>query len=70
MPGAKSGFDLPQSWSPDGSHLAVLSFPGQSAANPGESSLVLASVPAGWRFLLAVGDIEVLGWVEADDAAD
>ncbi len=58
------GFDLPQSWSPDGKFLAVRSFSGTSIANPGSSQLVTVSRASGSRFVVASGEVEVIGWVK------
>ena len=64
LPPPERGFDLPQSWSPDGKYLAVRSFSGTSIANPGSSQLVIVSRASGSRFVVASGEVEVIGWVK------
>ena len=64
LPPPEHGFDLPQSWSPDGKYLAVRSFSGTSIANPGSSQLVIVSRASGSRFVVASGEVEVIGWVK------
>lgn len=59
------GFDVPVSWSPDGSSLIFRWFLGDSARNPGPSRLHLLR-PDGERELLSVNsDIQIVGWVPA-----
>ncbi|MCH7653320.1 MAG: PD40 domain-containing protein [Chloroflexi bacterium] len=50
--------------SPDGKYLAVRSFSGTSIANPGSSQLVIVSRASGSRFVVASGEVEVIGWVK------
>ncbi len=64
LPPPERGFDLPQSWSTDGKYLAVSSFSGTSIANPGSSQLVIVSRASGSRFVVASGEVEVIGWVK------
>ncbi len=66
LPPPDVGFDLPLSWGPDGTYLAVTSFEGQSFANPGKARLVLIA-PTGHRVTVAEGvDVEVVGWVKEE----
>ena len=69
LPPPEKGFDLPQGWSPDGKYLAVRSFSGTSIANPGSSQLVMVSPASGSRFVVASGEVEVIGWVNPLDVA-
>ncbi|MCH8949166.1 MAG: hypothetical protein IIB87_02170 [Chloroflexi bacterium] len=63
LPEPASGFDVPLSWSPDGAHLAVRSFEGRSAADPGPSRVVVVRTD-GARFELSrQSDIFVAGWL-------
>ncbi len=60
LPSPDLGFDLPLSWAPDGSFLAVITMDGDS---PGKRVLVLVSA-AGQRIALGDGvDAVALGWV-------
>lgn len=64
LAGPAIGFDVPLSWSPDGAHLAVRSFEGSSAANPGPSHVLVVG-PAGDRQQVSpLSDILVIGWLE------
>lgn len=63
LPAPSTGFDLPLSWSPDGAHLAVRSFEGRSAADPGPSRVVVVRTD-GARFELSrQSDVAVAGWL-------
>lgn len=64
LPPPEKGFDSPRSWSPDGKYLAVRSFSGTSVANHGSSQLVMVSRASGGRFVVASGEVEVIGWVQ------
>lgn len=66
LPSPERGFDVPLSWAPDGSYLAVTSFDGASVLDPGEARLVLVA-PSGQRIRVADGpDVEVVGWVQTE----
>lgn len=66
LPPPDLGFDVPLSWAPDGSYLAVTSFDGESLDNRGRARLVLVA-PSGQRINVAEGvDVEVVGWVKAE----
>ena len=55
-----SGFDVPLSWAPDGSYLALIS---RDSADPGKRLLVFVSA-SGERVAVAAGvDVLVVGWV-------
>lgn len=57
------GFDVPLSWSDGGTYLAVRSFDGVSATDPGNETTVVLG-PEGARYLItAPGDVIFLGWV-------
>ena len=63
LPEPASGFDVPLSWSPDGARLAVRSFEGRSAADPGPSRVVVVRTD-GARFELSrQSDVAVAGWL-------
>ena len=63
LPEPPTGFDVPLSWSPDGAHLAVRSFEGRSAADPGPSRVVVVRTD-GARFELSrQSDVLVAGWL-------
>ncbi|MCH8026255.1 MAG: hypothetical protein IH866_05620 [Chloroflexi bacterium] len=63
LPEPSTGFDVPLSWSPDGAHLAVRSFEGRSAADPGPSRVVVVRTD-GARFELSRrSDVAVAGWL-------
>jgi hypothetical protein len=63
LPGPEIGFDIPLSWAPDGSYLAVASSESSSLVDPGKRLLVLVA-PTGHRLIVAEGpDVEVVGWV-------
>ncbi|HWQ29292.1 MAG TPA: hypothetical protein VNN12_09750, partial [Dehalococcoidia bacterium] len=60
------GFDVPVSWSPDGSYLIFRWFLGDSAENPGPSRLHVLT-PDGDRELLSINsDIQIIGWIGAE----
>jgi hypothetical protein len=56
-----SGFDVPLVFAPDG-RLALRSFDGASALDPGTASLVVAG-PEGARTTIAIGEVTFLGWI-------
>ena len=63
LPEPSAGFDVPLSWSPDGAHLAVRSFEGRSATDPGPSRIVVVRTD-GARFELSrQSDVAVAGWL-------
>lgn len=62
-PTGGSGFDVPISWSPDGTHLAVRSFQGSSTAEPGPSFVAVLSVSGGRQLLSPLSDVMIAGWL-------
>ncbi len=63
LPAPERGFDVPLSWSEGGTYLAVRSFDGVGAMDPGNESTVLLG-PEGARYLItAPGDVIFIGWV-------
>ena len=67
LPSSSAGFDVPLSWSPDGTHLAVRSFEGSSTAAPGPSHVVIVSTDGGRVQLSPQSDVVVAGWLEASE---
>ena len=63
--GRPSGFDVPISWSPASAHLAVRSFAGASAAEPGPSRVEVVGTDGQRRALSTVSDVTIAGWLEA-----
>lgn len=64
------GFDVPVSWSPDGSYLIFRWFLGDSAESAGPSRLHLLA-PDGERQLLSINsDIQIIGWAAAAGGED
>lgn len=60
------GFEVPVSWSPDGSYLIFRWFLGDSAENPGPSRLHLLA-PDGTRELLSINsEIQIIGWLAGE----
>ncbi|MYD65278.1 MAG: hypothetical protein F4X26_04750 [Chloroflexi bacterium] len=63
LPAPEQGFDVPLGWSPDGRYLAVRSFDGRDAAEPGRESFVVLS-PAGDRLAVAAeSELIHIGWL-------
>ena len=60
-----AGFDVPLSWSPDGTHLAVRSFERASVADPGPSRVAVVSTNAARHELSQSSDVTIVGWLEA-----
>ncbi|MDO8617164.1 MAG: hypothetical protein Q7T33_15750 [Dehalococcoidia bacterium] len=64
LPTEASGYDVPVSWAPDGSYIAVIRDSGTSIGTPSRRRLVFVS-PAGHRLDSGEGhDLEPLGWVQ------
>ncbi len=59
------GFDVPLSWSADGGHLAVRSFEGSSAMDPGASYVVVVGSGESRHQLSSTSDLTVIGWLPA-----
>ncbi len=57
-----AGFDVPLAQSPQGEWIALRSFEGRSAANPGRSVLAVLDT-TGNRQLIATGEVTFLGWI-------
>jgi Tol biopolymer transport system component len=62
-PGPALGFDVPAGWSPEGGYLAVRSFDGSSAAQPGREQLVIIEVGKGRQAVVDTGNPEFIGWL-------
>lgn len=57
------GFDVPLSWSDGGAYLAVRSFDGDHASNPGNETAVVLG-PDGQRYVIvSPGEVIFIGWV-------
>lgn len=65
-PGPDQGFDVPLAWSPEGDYLAVRSFDGSSAAQPGREHLVLIELGKARRTVADAGNLEFIGWLTND----
>ena len=70
LPAPPQGFDLPLSFSPDGTWLAVTNFSGPSLLDTGEATLQLIT-GTGQRVNFGAGasysdDDAIIGWVQAD----
>jgi Tol biopolymer transport system component len=65
-PGPDQGFDVPVGWSPDGDYLAVRSFEGSSAAQPGREHLVIIELGKGREMVADGGNLEFIGWLAGD----
>jgi dipeptidyl aminopeptidase/acylaminoacyl peptidase len=59
-----TGFDVPVSWSPDGSYLALRSFDGTSALYPGRERIVILGPDGERRELKLNAEISLAGWLE------
>ncbi|MGQ9571566.1 MAG: hypothetical protein ACUVV3_00015 [Dehalococcoidia bacterium] len=62
-PGPDQGFDVPAGWSPEGDYLAVRSFEGGSAAQPGRERLVIIELGEGRQTVADRGTLEFIGWL-------
>jgi hypothetical protein len=62
-PGPDQGFDVPMGWSPAGDYLAVRSFEGSSAAQPGREHLVIIELGKGRQTVGDNGKLEFIGWL-------
>jgi hypothetical protein len=62
-PGPDQGFDVPAAWSADGRYLAVRSFEGASAADPGREQLTIVAVGSGREVVGGQGSVEFIGWL-------
>jgi len=65
-PGPDQGFDVPAGWSPEGDYLAVRSFEGSSAAQPGREHLVIIELGKGRQTVVNRGNLEFIGWLAGD----
>jgi Tol biopolymer transport system component len=65
-PGPDQGFDVPVEWSPEGDYLAVRSFEGSSAAQPGREHLVIIELGKGREMVADGGNLEFIGWLAGD----
>jgi hypothetical protein len=62
LPAPERGFDVPASWAPDSTFLAVTNYSGNSLANLGDQRIDLVA-PSGQRIIVAEGtQFEVIGW--------
>ena len=64
LAGPETGFDVPLSWSTDGSYLIVRNFEGASASDPGPSHVVIISNTGQRLQLSAQSDVLVIGWLD------
>jgi Tol biopolymer transport system component len=62
-PGPDQGFDVPVDWSPAGDYLAVRSFEGSSAAQPGRENLVIIELGKARHTVAGAGNLEFIGWL-------
>jgi hypothetical protein len=62
----RQGYDVPAGWSADGEYLAVRSFDGMSAQQPGEETLVIVSREGERVPVVTATELLFLGWVTAD----
>jgi Tol biopolymer transport system component len=62
-PGPEQGFDVPAGWSPEGDYLAVRSFEGSSAVEPGREHLVIIEWGKGRQAVADKGNLEFIGWL-------
>jgi hypothetical protein len=69
LPAPERGFDVPVSWAPDSSFLAVTNYSGDSLANLGDQRIDLAA-PTGQRIIVADGtQFEAIGWFSPPEPA-
>lgn len=59
----EQGFDVPLGWSPGGRYLAVRSFDGRDAAEPGRESLVVIPVDGERVTVAGESDLIFIGWL-------
>ena len=64
-PAPEHGFDVPVAWSPDGRYLAVRSFEGTAAAQPGRETLTIIEEGVGRKAVGERGDLEFIGWLSS-----
>ena len=64
LAGPETGFDVPLSWSTDGSYLIVRNFEGDSASDPGPSHVVIINSTGLRLQLSAQSDVLVIGWLD------
>jgi hypothetical protein len=64
LPAAQRGFDVPLSWSPDGGALALRTFQGSSASDPGASRVEVIGSDGARRPLSTLSDVTIAGWLE------
>jgi Tol biopolymer transport system component len=65
-PGPDQGFDVPAGWSPAANYLAVRSFEGSSAVQPGGEHLVIIELGKGRQTVGDNGKLEFIGWLASD----
>ena len=63
LEGPEKGFDVPLSWSPDGSYLALRSFEGSSALEPGRERMVILEPKGERKELKWDGELYLAGWI-------
>jgi len=63
LPAPDQGFDAPLGWSPNGRRLAVRSFDGRDAAEPGRESFVVISPGGGRATVVSNTELIYIGWL-------
>ncbi|MEZ4553083.1 MAG: hypothetical protein R3B59_04175 [Dehalococcoidia bacterium] len=67
LPAPARGYDVPAGWSADGDYLAVRSFDGVSAQDPGTETLVVVTLDGKRVTVTASSELLFLGWADGDD---
>ncbi len=63
LPAPEQGFDAPLGWSPNGHHLAVRSFDGRDAAEPGRESFAVIAPGGGRATVVSETELIYIGWL-------
>ncbi len=64
LPRQREGFDVPLSWSPGASYLAVRFYESQSLMDPGRSWVTVVGNDGTRKSVSPNSDVEVMGWVD------
>ncbi|MGE0227129.1 MAG: hypothetical protein AB7I38_01395 [Dehalococcoidia bacterium] len=67
LPAPARGYDVPAGWSADGEYLAVRSFDGVSAGDPGTETLVVVTPDGARVTVTAASELLFLGWTDDDE---